>query len=113
MIIGIDEIERLKGLPLALLAYEQLLRSGALAELEMRVVYLQLGIKARNFTPAVEEDYAALVTEVEDILSRVGDDFPEASLLTHTQHSSPTCRAPCFYPILPMCHTRSLFPNLQ
>ena len=113
MIIGIDEIERLKGLPLALLAYEQLLRSGALAELEMRVVYLQLGIKARNFTPAVEEDYAALVTEVEDILSRVGDDFPEASLLSHTQHCSPTCRAPCFYPILPMCHKRSLSPNLQ
>ena len=51
--LGIDEMERLKGLPLKMLAYEQLLRTRP--ELASRVALVQITVKARNFTPAADD----------------------------------------------------------
>ena len=53
--LGLDEIERLKGLPLKLLAFEQLLMSNP--GLAGTTTYVQIGVGARNFTPAAQADY--------------------------------------------------------
>jgi hypothetical protein len=44
VMLGIDEMERLKGLPLKLLAFEQLLRTRP--EIEARVALVQVGVPA-------------------------------------------------------------------
>ena len=79
--LGIDEMERLKGLPLKLLAYEQLLRTRP--EIERRVALVQVAIKARNYTPAAEEDYDAVRSEVTRDRSEPSPAFSRLLSTTH------------------------------
>lgn len=74
VMLGIDEIERLKGLPLKLLAFEQLLRTKP--ERAGSTALVQIAVKARNFTPAAEADYEEVRSEVLEIISRITGDFP-------------------------------------
>ena len=76
VMLGIDEMERLKGLPLKLLAYEQLLHTRR--ELEQRVALVQVVVRARNYTPAAEGDYEDVRGEVLEIVQRIATAFPGA-----------------------------------
>ena len=76
VMLGIDEMERLKGVPLKLLAFEQLLLSQP--ERREHVAFVQVGVKACNFTPAVREDFEELRAEVLEIISRISEAFPGA-----------------------------------
>jgi trehalose-6-phosphate synthase len=67
LIISIDEMERLKGMPLALLGFEHLLRT----EGDVGATLVQVGVKARNFTPANQQDYEAVRAEMSEIWARI------------------------------------------
>jgi len=68
IVLEVDEVERLKGLPLALLGWEQMLRT---AKRDVRATFVQVGVKARNFTPATQQDYEAVRAEITEILQRI------------------------------------------
>mmetsp|Transcript_36757 Transcript_36757/g.120109 ORF Transcript_36757/g.120109 Transcript_36757/m.120109 type:complete len:1189 (+) Transcript_36757:81-3647(+) len=80
LLVGIDEVERLKGLPLKLIAFEQLLcsasKDGSAASLGATLV--QVGVKARNFTPAVQADYETVVSEISEVVLRINNRWPGA-----------------------------------
>ena len=84
VLLGIDEMERLKGVALKLLAFEKLMRTRP--ELATRVALVQVGVKARNFTPAVEADYRAVRDELYEAIGRISQEFPGAVHL----HEVPT-----------------------
>ena len=76
VMLGIDEMERLKGIPLKLIAFEQLLKT--VPERADKVALVQVGVRARNFTPAVQADFDELRGEVLEILGRIESAFPGA-----------------------------------
>ena len=76
VMVGIDEMERLKGLSLKLLAYEQLLRTRP--EFSGRVALVQVAVKARNFTPAAEPEFEDVRNEVLEVVERIRDAYPGA-----------------------------------
>ena len=76
LMLGIDEMERLKGLPLKLLAFEQLLLKKP--ELAASTALVQIAVKARNFTPAGENDYEDVRLEVVEIIERISLAYPRA-----------------------------------
>ena len=74
LVVGVDEMERLKGIPLKLIAYEEFLRNNA----EHNVVFVQVAVRAKNFTPAVEADYEDVKEEVSEVMSRLSKEYPGA-----------------------------------
>ena len=76
LMLGIDEMERLKGLPLKLIAFEQLLRTEPARR--DKVCLMQVGVRARNFTPAVQVDFDELRDEILEIIGRIDAAFPGA-----------------------------------
>ena len=76
ILLGIDEVERLKGLTLKLLAFEHLLHT--VPERRGGLVLVQVGVRARNFTPAVQHDFDELRDEVIEIISRIDAAYPGA-----------------------------------
>ena len=53
--LSIDEMERLKGTALRLLAFEMLLQNEP--ELRAKLVFVQINLKTRNYTPADDAAY--------------------------------------------------------
>mmetsp|Transcript_8817 Transcript_8817/g.20589 ORF Transcript_8817/g.20589 Transcript_8817/m.20589 type:complete len:1206 (+) Transcript_8817:157-3774(+) len=79
LIGGIDECERLRGITLKLLAFEQLLESSE--EWRGKVCLLQLLVGARNFLPASAADSAGVRAELRAIASRVNSAYPLSVVL--------------------------------
>jgi len=76
VLLGVEEMERLKGTAPRLLAFEMLLRTHP--ELRDKVMLVQVNVKARNYMPADEADYQAVRSEVLEIVERLHTDFPGA-----------------------------------
>ena len=74
LMLGMDEMERLKGLPLKLIAFEQLLCRLPADERD-RMTLVQVGVRARNFTPAVQVDFDELRDEVLEVVARINGAF--------------------------------------
>lgn len=74
VLLSIDEMERLKGTTLRLLAFEMLLTRQP--ELRAKLVLVQINVKARNYTPADDADYAEVRGEILEIRDRIDATFP-------------------------------------
>ena len=72
--LSIDEMERLKGTALRLLAFEMLLQNEP--ELRAKLVFVQINLKTRNYTPADDAAYDEVRAEILEIKARVDGAFP-------------------------------------
>ena len=74
VILSIDEMERLKGTALRLLAFEMLLQKEP--ELRAKLVFVQINLKTRNYTPADDAAYDEVRAEILEIKARIDGAFP-------------------------------------
>lgn len=74
LIGGVDECDRLRGIPLKLLAFERLLETRP--AWRGKACFLQVLVGARNFLPARSDDSAAVRADVEAIAQRINSLYP-------------------------------------
>jgi len=74
LMVGIDEMDRLKGVMLKMIAFEQLLLQNE--QLATSVTLVQVGVRAKNFTPVVQQHYDDLRAEVVETVQRINARFP-------------------------------------